>query len=125
MDNSFETSVSSVVNKDRELEIVASELKLKYADFAKANETKNKISNIDRIEQEFQIIQKITMESVGGSGSGSGGTSSSTTSSSSSSGSGSGSDFSNAFRKAYKKKFEHGVYPIGVYDLLPDSKCCI
>ena len=70
MDNSFETSVSSVVNKDRELEIVASELKLKYADFAKANETKNKISNIDRIEQEFQIIQKITMESVGGSGSG-------------------------------------------------------
>ena len=123
MDNSFETSVSSVVNKDRELEIVASELKLKYADFAKANETKNKISNIDRIEQEFQIIQKITMESVGGSGSGSG-TSSSTTSSSGS-GSGSGSDFSNAFRKAYKKKFEHGVYPIGVYDLLPDSKCCI
>ena len=121
MDNSFETSVSSVVNKDRELEIVASELKLKYADFAKANETKNKISNIDRIEQEFQIIQKITMESVGGSGSGSGASSSTTSSSSS----GSGSDFSNAFRKAYKKKFEHGVYPIGVYDLLPDSKCCI
>ena len=119
LDNSFEKAVSSVVNKDREVKILAAEQDKKYAKWVQEVETNNKIPDIERIQNEFINVQKITTESLMAKSSSA--SSSSSSSSSSSNDGNTGDVFTDTFRSSYKKKIQKGLHPVGVYELLPDS----
>ena len=94
LDNSFETSVSSVVNKGREEKIIAEERARKYATFVKKREDAQLVPAVERIQQEFVAVSNMTTDSL---------------------------LENEKFQLAYKKKLDMGLRPVGVYAFLPDT----